>query len=276
MEVSKEEISVKGKWVVADAPRVGNKVLVIRGKLVKIARIKEELYEDVEDPRTIIMELKRDKIKADIFSFWQRLPETVPKYGYYMEWDNLAAVRIENYEKWLSSQIDRNAKRAVNKAIKSGVITRIVFPDEEFIKGIVSIFNETPIRQGRRFWHYGKDFEDVKKEIIERDQEVSEFVGAYYQEELIGFIKLIYTKGYANFAQIISKIKHREKYPTNALIAEAVRICAERKMPYLVYERFVYGQKGSDMLSDFKRRNGFTKLKYRDIIYLCLLRGRLS
>lgn len=260
MEAVKEAINVKGRWVNADALKVANRLLIVRGRFIRIANVREELYEDVDNPSSIIEELKKGNNKVDIFSFWQRLPETVPKYAYYMEWDNYAAVPVTTYEEWLNNQIDRNAKRAVNRSEKSGVDIRVVIPDGEFIRGIVNIFNETSIRQGKEFWHYGKGFEEVKKEIIERDLDISEFVGGYYKGQLIGFIKLIYTKGYANFAQILSMVEHRDKAPTNALIAKAIKICAEKKIPYLVYERFIYGKKGTDTLSDFKRRNGFEKI----------------
>jgi hypothetical protein len=260
MEAIKAEINVRGRWVPADAVRILDRVLVIRGKWIKVASLREELYEDVENPSALIAELKRGKVRADIFSFWQRLPEIKPKYSFYFEWDNFAAIRVTTYETWLEKQIDGNARRAVKRAPKRELTVTVVKPDGEFINGIVSIFNETPIRQGKKFWHYGKTYYDVKKEIIERDFDVAEFLGAYYEGRLIGFVKIIYTRGYANFAQILSMIAHRDKYPTNALIAKAVELCAEKKIPYLVYERFVYGQKGSDSLSDFKRRNGFEKI----------------
>ena len=35
--------------------------------------------------------------------------------------------------------------------------------DDEFVRGIVEINNETPIRQGRAFWHFQKSFEAVKE-----------------------------------------------------------------------------------------------------------------
>ena len=31
-----------------------------------------------------------------------------------------------------------------------------------FSRGISNVYNETPIRQGRKFWHYGKSFDQVK------------------------------------------------------------------------------------------------------------------
>jgi len=39
-----------------------------------------------------------------------------------------------------------------------------------------------------------------------------------------------------------------------------VKSCAERKIPYLVYSNFAYGNKQRDSLSDFKERNGFRRV----------------
>ena len=50
----------------------------------------------------------------------------------------------------------------MRRAAKRGVIVRVAPFDDEFARGIHKICNEAPGRQGRRFWHYGKDFETVK------------------------------------------------------------------------------------------------------------------
>ncbi len=55
-------------------------------------------------------------------------------------------------------------------------------------------------------------------------------------------------------------IQHKEKAPTNALIAEGVRTCAELGVPYLVYENFNYGRKVGDSLTHFKEVNGFQRV----------------
>jgi hypothetical protein len=55
--------------------------------------------------------------------------------------------------------------------------------------------------------------------------------------------------------------RHKEKAPTNALIAHAVGSCAERAIPYLVYSNFSYGKKQRDSLSDFKQHNGFQRIE---------------
>ena len=60
--------------------------------------------------------------------------------------------------------------------------------------------------------------------------------------------------------QIISMVQHRDKAPTNALIARAVQSCAARQIAHLLYATFTYGNKARDGLSDFKRHNGFRRI----------------
>ena len=58
---------------------------------------------------------------------------------------------------------------------------------------------------------------------------------------------------------ILSLIEHRDKAPTNALIAHSVRACAARGIPQLVYQRFAYGNKQPDGIMKFKQVNGFER-----------------
>jgi hypothetical protein len=141
------------------------------------------------------------------------------------------------------------------------VVVREVPYDDAFVQGMSAIYNESPVRQGKPFWHYGKDIESVRRmngTFLDR----SIFLGAFLQDSLIGFVKLVTDEeqGQAGLMQIVSMIQHRDKAPTNALIAQAVRSCAERKIPYLWYANFAYGKKQSDSLADFKRHNGFQKI----------------
>ena len=129
------------------------------------------------------------------------------------------------------------------------------------IKGIVEIYNETPIRQGRQFAHYGKNYDTVKHEESDR-LDRSEFLVAYYKSEIIGFIKMIYTPHFVKASGDIAKVEHRDKSPMNALFAKAVSICVDKKIPYLVYGKYEYGKKGEDTLSSFKKQNGFIKIEY--------------
>jgi hypothetical protein len=236
-----------------------DKQIAISGKIIKIARMQEEWLEDIEDPETILNGIKESKNKVDIFSFMQRLPDIEPKHRYPIEWENLAAIEIIDYEYWWNKQIKKKIRENVRKAKKRGVVVKLVEFSDELVEGIVSIFNETPIRRGKPFSHYGKDFEYIKK-TESKDLHRVNFIGAYYNEELIGFIKLINAGTYARTSGTVSKIAHRDKPVMNALIAKAVEICCNNKYPYLVYGKYIYGKKGKDSLTEFKRRNGFRKI----------------
>ena len=232
---------------------VEGKRILIEGEIPRIARLEQEWYEDVEDPRTLINQLCKSEPRPDIFTFWQRLPDTEPKYSYPMELDSIAALPIKSYSLWWEKQIDRKARNKIRKAQKNGVVVKPATFDDRFVRGITSIFNETPIRQGRHYLHYGKDFETVKRQFS-RFLFREEIFGAYLGEELVGFIMLAYAENYAYLGQIISKIAHRDLAPNNLLLAKAVERCAEKGVPYLVYALWL-----EDSLGDFKRSNGFQK-----------------
>jgi hypothetical protein len=232
---------------------VDDKRILIEGEIPRIARLEQEWYEDVEDPRTLINQLCKSEPRPDIFTFWQRLPDTEPKYSYPMELDSIAALPIKSYSLWWEKQIDRKARNKIRKAQKNGVVVKPATFDDRFVRGITSIFNETPIRQGRHYLHYGKDFETIKRQFS-RFLFREEIFGAYLGEELVGFIMLAYAENYAYLGQIISKIAHRDLAPNNLLLAKAVERCAEKGVPYLVYALWL-----EDSLGDFKRSNGFQK-----------------
>jgi hypothetical protein len=250
---------------------INHRNVVITGRLLTVARIEQELCDDIGDPTEITEALKQNSVNADIFTFCQRLPETTPRYPYYMEWEDIAVLPVKSYDHWWSHQIKTPTRGKVRKAEKQGVVVRDAEFNDEFIKGMVNIFNETPIRQGRPFWHYGKDFETVKREFS-RYLFREEVIGAYYQGELIGFIMLAHVEPCAIFGQIISKIKHRDKAPTNALMAKAVDNCARHNLPYLVYARW---DKGSS-LTYFKHENGFQKVSLPRYYLPLTAKGKLA
>ena len=186
-----------------------------------------------------------------------------------MEWESIAALPIKTYDYWLSTQVDSNTRRGIKKAEKKGVEVKTANFDDEFVKGITNIFNETPVRQGKPFWHYRKDFETVKKEMSDRLEKAT-FIGAYYNNDLIGFIKLLNAGRYADMVEILSKVEHWDKSPNNALIAKAVEICAEKWIPYLVYALWPRGS-----LGEFKRRNGFEKIDLPRYYIPLTVRGQI-
>ena len=185
----------------------------------------------------------------------------MPKYTYPMEWDNLAVLPVSTFEHWFAHQIKSYARNRARQAEKKGVAVREVPFDDGLLDGICGIYNESPVRQGRRFPHYGMGREAARR-YAGTFLDSSIFIGAFVGSTLIGFIKLVIdeTRTYACAIHVLSMLEHRDKAPTNALIAQAVRSCAERAVSYLVYERFMYPNKPADGLTTFKEVNGFTRM----------------
>ncbi|MGO8756724.1 MAG: hypothetical protein ACLQG3_01240 [Terracidiphilus sp.] len=233
----------------------------IRGRAIRIARIDGDNYRFLDDPEAMISGLKQNRKRIDLFTFMQRVPETQPKFKYPMEWDNVAALPITSFDDWWNRVLGFKGRNKAKQAEKKGVELREVPYSEELVEGIWRIYNESPVRQGKRFPHFGMSLEKVR-EHAGTFLDCSVFIGAFFDGELIGFAKLTMdeTGTQAGLMHILSMIKHREKAPTNALIVQAVRSCAARKIAYLVYSQFSYGNKQRDSLSDFKERNGFQRI----------------
>jgi hypothetical protein len=220
----------------------------------------EDLVEGdtIADPDSFVSKLKESGLAADLFTFAQRLPDNAPKYSYCKEWENVAAIPITDFAHWWKERAEYSIRKAVNRAKRVGVIARVVECDDAFIEATCPIYNEIPVRQGKSFWHYGKNFHAIKSALatyLER----STFIGAYYQEELIGFMKITWVGSTGTITQILSMKRHFDKRPNNALIAKAVEICETETKSHFIYGSFVYYDPNSS-LTEFKRRNGFESI----------------
>jgi hypothetical protein len=233
----------------------------VQGRLLRIACLDADKYQFVDDPEPVLDGLRKCGTRVDLFTFMQKLPETAPKFRYPMEPDNLAVLAVSTFDHWWTKQVDAKTRNMVRKAEKKGVVVREVAFDDALVKGIWEIYNETPVRQGKPNSHYGKDIRTVYAEEA-TFPESSVFIGAYFNDSLIGFARLVQdgTGTQAGMMNIVSMVCHRDKAPTNALVAHAVRCCADWGIPYLVYAGFTYGKKQQDTLADFKRNNGFQQI----------------
>ena len=169
-----------------------------------------------------------------------------------MEWDNLAVLPVTTYDHWWKHQINSFPRNRARQAEKKGVVLREVPYGDELLKGICQVYNEVPVRQGKRFPHYGMTLERVR-EYAGTFLDRSIYIGAFLGDNMIGFIKLVFdqSRTHACLVHILSMVQHKDKAPTNALIAQAVRSCADHGISYLVYERFSYGKNQGDSLSRF-------------------------
>lgn len=242
--------------------QICGKDILIEGKLVRIARLNAEGYDTLVDPQSALKEIRQCGRRVDLFTFVEKLADPSRKFDYHTEPDNLAALPVSTFDHWMSKQIDFKARNKARKCGKAGVIVKEVGYDDDFVRGISAIYNESPVRQGKKFWHYGKSFDEVRRmngTYLDR----SIFLGAFLDGSLIGFIKMVTNEDrtQAGLMQIVSMIQHRDKAPTNALVAQAVKSCAERNIPYIWYANFSYGKKQEDGLAEFKRHNGFQKVE---------------
>lgn len=227
--------------------------VVVSGLFPRIARLRAEYHEYISTPDMLLARLKNSNARADIFTFLQPISDSVPKHSYHLKWDKVAALKIDTYEKWWKRQINDKTRNMVRKAEKKGVTVRITEFDDELVSGIHTIYNECPVIQGKPSRHYGKDFDTLKKaHATFSDQSV--FIGAYYLETLIGFIKLIFHRhgDSASIMQIMSMVAHRDKAPANAMLARAIEVCAGRSIRYLQYG--IWSRRG---LGEFKKHHGF-------------------
>ncbi len=240
---------------------VCGKQVRVTGRLVRIARLEADGYQFLDDPEPVLDRLRQCGTRVDLFTFLQRLPETLTKYSYPMEWDNFAALQVSTFDHWWNHQIGFKARNKAKQAEKRKVVVREVPFNDALVKGIWEVYNESPIRQGAPNLHFGKDIETVcREEATFLDSSI--FIGAFVGDTLIGFIKMVHdeTRTQAGLMNIASMVRHRDKAPSNALVAQAVKSCAERGIPYLVYSKFAYGKKQRSSLSDFKERNGFQRI----------------
>lgn len=276
METNLAEIKVRGKAIKVLSTCINNRTVAVTGKWVRMAAVHDEDWLEgqvVEDPELFIAGLRQEKLKADIFTFAQKIPNTKPRYKYPLRWDNVAAIPITSFAEWWNSR-PRRVRQDVNRARNRGVTVKIVEFNDDLVQGIIGIHNADPIRQGIPFKYYGMDFDAVKKgysTYIDR----SEFIGAYHESELIGIIKIVYLGELAYFMEILSKSKHFDKRPTNALIAKSVEICEKKRKSYLTYGKYQYGNKKQSSLMEFKRRNGFQKMDFPRYYVPLTLKGKI-
>jgi hypothetical protein len=233
----------------------------VEGRLVRIATFDGDGYKFLDDPERLLDELRGSEERVDLFTFMQKLPDTSRKYPYPMEWDNLAVLPVTTFEHWWTQQIGFKARNKAKQAEKKGIVVREVPFDDALVRGICEIYNECPVRQGRLFWHYGKSLEAVRK-VSATFLDSSVFIGAFDAGKLVGFIKLTFDQAgtQAGIMHIISLLEYRDKAPTNALVAHAVRSCADRGVSRLVYANWIYGKRVQSGLRDFKERNGFGRV----------------
>ena len=256
------EINIKGEWIRVPAVDVNGQTLVAHGKWLKIGQVHDEewLPEETTAPELCAETLRRQggSVRADIFTFSQKLPNKTPKYQYPMEWESVAAVDLKSFKEWWE-KLPQEARKNVRRSQKRGVTVEVMPFDDNLIKGIREVNDDSPIRQRIRNAHFGKSQERTRKDygaFVDR----SDFIVAQAGEQTIGFLKLVYRGDVASILNLTTKPSEYDKRPGNALIAKAVELCEARGVRYLIYGLYNYGNKKDSPLREFKIRNGFEEV----------------
>ena len=80
-EVYVKEKEVNGKAVGFDCATINGQSYCVTRGLLRVMSLEDDWYEDVNDPASVIAALNGSDTRADIFTFWQRLPDVEPKYA---------------------------------------------------------------------------------------------------------------------------------------------------------------------------------------------------
>lgn len=275
--MDKAEIRVAGVTLRVPFAEIAGRTVVVSGRWLRMAAIKDEDFQEgelVNSPREFVDTIKEKRVGADIFTFSQKLTDSTPRFPYFYELDSVAALQVRSFQDWWENRVSSDLRKDVRRAAKRGVVSRVVAFDDDFVRGVVNIYNETPVRQGRPFWHYRKSFEIVKEETGTYPER-STFVGAFLENELIGFLKIVSVDQTARLMQIISSVAHQDKRVTNALIAKAAEICDQKRWSYLTYGKYRYGGVDSS-LTAFKHRNGFQEILVPKYYVPLTLKGAMA
>jgi hypothetical protein len=251
-----EKIRLHGRVQRLASVPIDDRLVITTGRFLRVASIyDEDLLEESSAPDldVFLARLKDSRLDADLFTFAQHLPDTTRRYPYAHSLEALAVIPVSTLTAWL--QTNSGARKAIRRAERMGVTVTEVDLDDALLDGVLRIYNESPIRQGKRFWHYQEDRASVKAALSTyRDR--STFLGAYCDNELIGFLQFTRVDATATILQILSSQPHFDKRPNNALIGKAIEVCETRGLSYLVYGKYG-GYDPTSSLTEFKRRNGF-------------------
>jgi hypothetical protein len=228
-------------------------VIIRKKTFFTIASDAREYETDIVPTKEFLEKIRERGV--DVFSFLERkwcniIPN--PSKLWAKTDDNIALLQITTYDEWWK-KTGKKTRNMVRKAEKSGVRTMVVDPNEKLVQGIWKIYNETPIRQERAFPAYGISLPTVQRYVLSSRN--CTYIGAYMQNELVGFIRLVHGRSITILSQILSLQKHCNLPVNNALMAKAVEVCASRGEKWLMYARMG----NHPTLDRFKQNNGFTK-----------------
>ena len=210
--------------------------------MVRSAKLRHEWFEFLDNPLTAVRTLQETKF-ADLFTFLRDIDDNSPPYPFHRETASAAVLPVTTYDTWWND-LDPRVRNKIRKAHRMGIEVREVQLDDDFVRGVGAIYSETPLRQGRKFCHYGQSAAAIKEELSSLWGRCY-FLSACLEGEMLGFAKLCHGNNILRTVHIIAKLSERDKPVQDALIARAVQICEEKGVRYLQYGSLSEGGLGA-------------------------------
>ena len=164
-----KETLVKGQPARIRCVELLGQTFVIEGGALTRVSLEDEWFEDIDDSAgASVAACSRARQHPTCSPSGSACRTSEPGTTSIPEWEEIAVLPIQSYEHWWKNQIKSRVRNQIRKAEKDGLMVKEVAYDDEFVKGMTAIFNESPVRQGRPFWHYGKSFETVKRSFALR------------------------------------------------------------------------------------------------------------
>jgi hypothetical protein len=272
------DVMVRGRWRTFPALEVQDRLIAITGKWLRRAILHGEARQvsPLRDPVAAVEVLRkqRGRLRADVFTFAEQLPQTAVQYAYLVTWESVALIWIKDFDTWWNA-LPSSTRKNIRRAEKGGVIVTTPAFDDDLLRGIASINDASPVRQGRANYHYGKKLDQLRKELGSYPDR-STFICASVDGEMIAFLKVVYQGESASILNLAvkpapssdtsvdspdAKSDNRYRGVARVLIAKAVELCAARQVRCLKYGLFNYGNKQSSSLREFKTLNGFIEVQ---------------
>jgi len=225
---------------------IGKTELNVSGRILKIAKLRHEWFEYLAAPAAFIPEVRQARV-ADILTFLQEAHVERPRFPYPSEPAGASMVTFKSFDDWWNG-LHFKARNKARKVQKTGVELRPAKLDDEFVRGVKKIYDEEPLRQGRKFTHFGKSLAQIREDLSSFP-ECTFFIGAYFQNELIGFMKLFEGDRILRTVHIIATFEHRDKCVMDALIAKGVELASAKGIHHFHYGDWAYRGLGVFRLS---------------------------
>jgi hypothetical protein len=235
---------------------LGNLVPLKLKKLgfLKMARGDDFLYrfdqESIETARSL---------GADIFAFPDR-----PWMGEHLQLRlhdeiDIALLSFNSFDSWFSS-LPRPRRKQIRRCHEEGVqIQELRQPSPSEAQEILDLYHESPFREGRYFVGYHSwNLHRITEKFKTNDELVTSV--ALYDGKIVGVAKAKFRGQVATSNSVLSSltIRRRVHGVANSLLANQIRMLADRGVRHLKYGKLGVGLEGLD---EFKISNGFRAVR---------------